>query len=86
MKSLNPNHSVTQVITEDFMFKMVAVLVMKAGGNVEVTLQDLEDLNGLFDGEMPILITHAHDRSIELKLVSEIDGNRIAREHGGLPQ
>jgi hypothetical protein len=83
---LNPNHPVTQQLDDEFMHKLAAVLVMKAGGTAEITSEDLVELQELFAGDVPTLVTHVHDRSIELKLVSLTEGERMAREHGGLPQ
>lgn len=83
---LNPNHPITQELDDEFMHKLAAVLVMKAGGNVEITGDDLRELVTMFPGDMPTLVTHMHPMSIELKLVSMTEGQRMAREHGGLPQ
>lgn len=83
---LNPNHPVTQLLDDEFMHKLAALLVMKAGGEASITMGDLEDLRALFDGEEPTLVTHCRTDVIELKLVPRNDAERMAREHGGLPQ
>jgi hypothetical protein len=83
---LNPNHPVTQMLDDEFMHKLAAVLVMKSGGTAEITVDDLKDLHLLFPGDMPTLVTHFHSHTIELRLVSMSEGQRMAREHGGLPQ
>lgn len=82
---LNPNHEVTQLLDDEFMHKMCAVLVMQAGGTARITVADLEALQLAFGGAEPTLVTHAHADNIELKLVPRVEGEKLAREHGGLP-
>jgi hypothetical protein len=77
---------VTQVLDDEFMHKLCAVLVLQAGGSARITVTDLEALHLRFGGEEPTLVTHAHADSIELRLVSRSEAERLAREHGGLPQ
>jgi hypothetical protein len=67
------------------MHKLVAVLVMQAGGEARITVADLEALQLRFGGEEPALLTHAHADNIELRLVSRFEAEKLAREHGGLP-
>jgi hypothetical protein len=83
---LNPNHPVTQLLDDEFMHKLAAVLVMQSGGHATITIRDIHDLANRFDGEEPTLVTHCHKESIELKLVPRSEAERMAREHGGLPQ
>lgn len=85
MPTLNPNHPVTQAIDTEFLRKMCAVLVMKLGGRAEVTADDLHALSNMFEGETPTLVTHAHARSIEFRLIPESEGLELAREVGGMP-
>jgi hypothetical protein len=86
MPKINPNHPVTQLLDDEFMHKLCAVLVMQAGGQATIDVADLRALQGRFGGEEPTLVTHAHRESIELKLVSRTEAERLAREHGGLLQ
>jgi hypothetical protein len=83
---LNPNHPITQMLDDEFMHKLAAVLVMQAGGEATITMDDLQDLTLRFGGDEPTLVTHCHADSIDLKLVSRTEAERLAREHGGLPQ
>ncbi|MDE1009994.1 MAG: hypothetical protein OSB38_30480 [Paraburkholderia fungorum] len=83
---LNPNHPVTQMLDDEFMHKLAAVLVMQAGGEATITMHDLQALVLRFGGDEPTLVTHCHADSIELKLVCRTEAERLAREHGGLPQ
>lgn len=83
---LNPNHPVTQVLDDEFMHKLAAILVMQAGGKTRITAEDIQALTLLFGRDEPTLVTHCHADSIELKLVPRTEAERMAREHGGLPQ
>ncbi|MGB8422205.1 hypothetical protein [Paraburkholderia sp.] len=85
MPKLNPNHPVTQMLDEEFMHKIAAILVMKAGGRAEVTLEDLAAFGNLFGGEMPTLVTKSNNHNIEFWLVSETEARQLARKEGGLP-
>lgn len=85
MPKLNPNHPVTQQLTDEFMHKIAAILVMKMGGRAEVTSQDLRDLSNLFDGETPTLVTKSGD-TLQFWLVPESEAMVLARQEGGLPQ
>lgn len=83
---LNPNHPITQMLDDEFMHKLAAVLVMQAGGEATITVDDLQALMLRFGGDEPTLLTHCHADSIELKLIPRAEAERLAREHGGLPQ
>ncbi len=83
---LNPNHPVTQQLDDELMHKLCAVLVMKAGGNAEITTEDLHELHAMFAGDAPTLVTNFGQHAIKLTLVSLTEGRRLAAEVGGLPQ
>lgn len=81
MSALNPNHPVTQQASE-LWYKIAAALMMKFGvDHVELTAADVQALG---DNEKAIVF-HAHENTIDLKLVSMAEGEKLAREHGGLP-
>lgn len=82
---INPNHPVTQLLDDEFMHKLCTVLVMQMGGSARITIADLEALQLRFGGAEPTLVTHAHADNIELTLVSREDGEKLARQHGGMP-
>lgn len=86
MPMLNPNHPVTQQLDDEFMHKIAAVLVMKAGGSAEVTCADLDALRDLFAGDRPTLVTNCLRDVIELRLIPESQAIELARKAGGLPQ
>jgi hypothetical protein len=83
---LNPNHEVTQALDDEMMHKVTAILVLKMGGRATITPQDIEDLNLMFPGQMPTLVSEFNHDSIEFWLVPEKEGRRLAAEEGGLPQ
>jgi hypothetical protein len=86
MPALNPNHPITQQMSDsDTQQKLMAILVMKLGGNVEITTDDIRELNALFRGEAPVLVHWSHDTTLELKLLPMSEGLQLARENGGLP-
>ncbi|MGF6643137.1 hypothetical protein [Paraburkholderia sp. GAS82] len=85
MPKLNPNHPVTQLMDDEFMHKLCAVLVMKLGGRAEITIADFHALGTYMGNSAPVLVTHAHPESIELRLVDQREAESLAREHGGLP-
>jgi hypothetical protein len=86
MPVLNPNHEVSQALDQvDTVRKLCAVLVMKLGGRVTITPDDLVDLAAMFGGGPPTLVTKSNSEDLELFLVSYHEGMRLAREEGGLP-
>lgn len=85
MHKLNPNHPVAQMADDDFMHKIAAILVMRAGGKVTIKSEDLHALRASQGGEMPTLVTHVHKDSIDFVLMRESEAMELAREHGGLP-
>lgn len=83
---INTNHPVTQMLDDEFMHKIAAVLVMKAGGRAEITMDDLDQLRTMFNDEQPTLVTKSNDHNLEFWLVSESEAMKLARNEGGLPQ
>lgn len=82
---INPNHPVTQMLDDEFMHKVAAILVMKAGGRAEITSADIAALSEMFGGEQPTLVTKSNQTNLEFWLVSESEARKLAREAGGLP-
>jgi hypothetical protein len=79
---LNPNHPVTVEIREQW-HKLLAVLMHKFGlTEVEITVDDLLTLekSGLMN-----ITAHPKGDVITLRLVSDAEAARLAREEGGLP-
>ncbi|PRZ51201.1 hypothetical protein BX589_12042 [Paraburkholderia fungorum] len=82
--ALNPNHPVTQHAGENWQ-SLMAALLCQLGETAVLTIADVERLNMRFPGDQPVVLVHYHAESIELRLVSRTEGERLAREHGGLP-
>ncbi|RWA55322.1 hypothetical protein AU476_07380 [Cupriavidus sp. UYMSc13B] len=83
MTELNPNHPVTAAVHEHW-HKLCALLLHKlTDGHAVLTASDVDQLVG--SGAANIVIQET-ERGIELTLVSDEEGDRLARQHGGLPQ
>ncbi|TDY26279.1 hypothetical protein B0G81_6789 [Paraburkholderia sp. BL6665CI2N2] len=85
MNALNPNHEVTQHAQSNWQ-ALMATLLCQIGESATLTIADIERLNMRFPGDQPVVMVHYHADTIELRLVSRTEGERLAREHGGLPQ
>ncbi len=78
---LNPNHPATTRV-RDHWHKICAILMLKFGKtDVEITLEDLELIA---DNEKAIVIDERGGRCF-IRLVTMEEGERLAREEGGLP-
>jgi len=78
---LNPNHPVVEE-TRDQWHKLCAILMHKFGRkHVEITSSDIDTL--AYSGQA-IVIDMRGGRCV-LRLVSMEEGQRLAREEGGLP-
>lgn len=85
MPSLNPNHPLSQQVSDaEAQQKLMAILVMKLGGRIELSVSDVNELSSLFGGEVPVLVTWGHSESLELKLVPMREAKELARTAGGL--
>lgn len=83
MTSLNPNHPVTRS-TEAEWPKLCALVLSKLGiERIYITAEDIAALEARPAGT--VMLCHAHAESLELRLVTEQEAERIAREAGGLP-
>lgn len=81
---LNPNHAVTAEVREQW-HKIVALLMSKFGKR-EVTITPKEIDRALTDVRgVNITVRFDDDRGIILKLVSDAEAVRLAKEEGGLP-
>lgn len=80
MDELNPNHPVTQAVS-DHWHKLAALLMHKMGSaHVVITMSDLESLQ---PGTC-ITVQELHD-GIHLRLVDITTAEQMARQQGGLP-
>lgn len=80
MKALNPNHPVTRML-DDQWHKLAALAVLKAGGHVVITM---EDLLAFAPGDLNITVQELPD-GIHLRIVDRAEAERLARKEGGLP-
>lgn len=78
---LNPNHPVTRAVNDQW-HKIVALLMQKYGTReVTFTEADVEQLGREDCG----VVFHAKQHEIVIRLVTMAEGERLARESGGLP-
>lgn len=79
---LNPNHPVTASMSDQW-HKIVALLMHKFGHtHIEIGLKEIEQ--ALLSEQKAVTIRE-RDNAIVLDLVSWEEGERLAREEGGLP-
>lgn len=79
MSELNPNHPVVNNIRDQW-YKLAAILVNRTpGGKTVITLDEVQRMAGK-------AITIKETKfGIELAIVSMEEGERLARQEGGLP-
>lgn len=80
---VNPNHPVTAGMREHW-HKIVGLLLHKLElGEVVITGEDLQ----AFERDHPDAVVMIHDRrdGIHLKIITNAEAQRLAREQGGLP-
>lgn len=85
MPKLNPNHPVTQLLDDEFMHKVAAILVMKFGGRAEISLEDVEAFGAMFGGETPTLVTKGGNETMQFWLVPMSEAVELAKQEGGMP-
>lgn len=79
----NPNHPVTQAI-DDQWHKLLALVLVKLGQErVVLTEEDVDAIAARPGGT--VVVAHSHRDSIELRIVTEAEGEALARKAGGLP-
>ena len=78
MNEINPNHPTTRWVS-DHWHKLCALVVQQAGGHVVISMKDLLAMDG-----KAITVQELAD-GLHLRIVSMAEGERLAREHGGMP-
>ena len=79
---LNPNHPTTRAVADQW-HKIAALVMHKLGvQSAEITARDIDALND--DGL--VIVAHGKRDCLQIRLVSFAEGERLAREAGGLPQ
>jgi hypothetical protein len=82
MSVLNPNHPVVHEMHDQW-YKLCAILLFKSGQTeARITLDDIEKFSS--SGLANIAI-HPKGKTITLRLVSDIEASRLAKQEGGLP-
>lgn len=76
---LNPNHPVTKAMHAEW-HKLAALAVMKAGGHIVISMEDLESFP--LGGAVTV---QELDDGIHLRIVDAETAERLARKEGGLP-
>lgn len=78
---INPNHPVTRT-AHDHWHKIAAFLMWKLKQKcVTITLADVDKLTS----EDMVIVLHDHADCMEVKLMPRAEGEKMAKEHGGLP-
>lgn len=78
----NPNHPVVQEMREQW-YKLCAISLFKMGlSELQITSADIQRF---MDSGAANIVVHPKDDIITLRLVSDAEGDRLAREEGGLP-
>ena len=77
MKAINPNHPVTRATDEEW-HKLCALILSKLGiDRIYIAAEDIAALEARPGGT--VMLCHAHQESLELRLVTEQEAERIAR-------
>jgi hypothetical protein len=81
---LNPNNETVQKLDDQY-YKLLGLVIHKYDlGEVVITGEDLDKWIKDTDG-MPCLYAHDKEDGLHIKVVSEAEGRKLAKEHGGLP-
>jgi hypothetical protein len=76
---LNPNHPVTSKVHDEW-YKIAAILVNReTNGRTLITMEEVKRLSG------KVITIRDTPAGIELRIVSMVEGERLAKEEGGLP-
>ncbi len=84
MSELNPNHPVTSTLRDQELYHKLLALVMRQFGrrDLVITSREVEDMA---NAPPSAIVVHVKNEEIHLRLVSMAEGERLAREHRGLP-
>lgn len=82
---LNPNHPVTKEVRDSW-HKYLAILMLKTGNHhLVITPADVDDFLHSGFGAVTVKDGEQGDGNLHFRLVSMSEGERLAREEGGLP-
>lgn len=83
MTAINPNHPVSRAFGDEW-HKLCALILSKLGlDRIYITAEDIAALEARHGGA--VILCHSRKDSIELRIVTEEEAERIGREVGGLP-
>jgi len=80
VNEINPNHAVTRAVHDQW-HKIAALLVQKLGGSALITSADVMAL-GM---DKAVTVQELSD-GIHVRIVSLAEAEKLARQHGGLPE
>lgn len=81
---LNPNNEVTSSVREEW-HKLCALAMFILGQrDVEITAESIEELKAAFPGG-PCVVADCRGGRFVLRLIDMTEGERLARQEGGLP-
>ena len=77
----NPNHPVVKAAHDNW-HKIAAFIMWKL--RVKVLSFSIADIDAMAKEDM-VIVLHDHNDSLEVKLMPRLEGEKLAREHGGMP-
>ena len=77
----NPNHPVVQAARDNW-HKIAAFIMWKL--ELKTISFSIADIDAMSKEDL-VIVLHDHSDSLEVKLVSRAEGEKLAREHGGMP-
>lgn len=82
---INPNEPILGIVREHW-HKVAAFILFKLqgpAGRVDITLEDIERMNRL---DLAIMIQEkSGENQVCVYLIPRAEGEKVAREHGGMP-
>lgn len=87
MTAGNPNHPLTQLVANEWHKLCALAMFVCDAGKVTITGEDIEAFKRVYGAAGgAITITTNEAGEIELRIVTAAEGERVAREAGGLAQ
>jgi hypothetical protein len=83
MEEFNPNHPVTMAVHDNW-HKVAAMILWKCLGRNARLVVSLKDIATISEMDLNIVL-HEHLDALEIYFVSTEEGEKLAREHGGMP-
>ena len=80
----NPDHPVVREVESQWHKLCAMALFLSGKDEIQITPEDLERF--IASGKANIVVDTRGGVNMTLRLVSDAEGERLARKHGGLPQ